>query len=168
MSDEKAKITGGQNLNEEIGGDYEYKVGGETDATDKNAAPNASAHAGIETNDISVKAGVGAEAEAFKLTGKNVEAKVLGVEAGADAEAGLTGVSAEADAKVTMVDAEGAGMGVHLGAGVSTGGSIGLGGISGKFLGTGFSIGKKTSISVFDNEVSIDFGKLGKAFKFWK
>ena len=167
MSNNRARITGGETLNREVGGDYKYAVGGESEATGRNAGPNAAVHAGIQTNDVSVKAGVGAEAEAFKLTGKNVEAKVFGVEAGADAEAGATGVSGEADAKVTMVDAEGAGMGVHLGAGVSTGGSIGVGGVSGKVLGTGFSLGKKTSISVFDNEVSIDFGKLGKALKFW-
>lgn len=162
MSKEKAKIEGGQTLNE-LGGDYKKLGGGETSATDKNVGPNASLHALIQRNDISVNAGIGGDANAFQMTGDVADVKAFGVHAGAEGELGLTGVKAELEAGVTLMDAEakpgGVGIGVKLGLGADTGGSAGLGGVEAKVLGTGFSLGKKTGVSVLGNEFYVDFSK---------
>ncbi|KAL0180635.1 hypothetical protein M9458_023041, partial [Cirrhinus mrigala] len=44
-------------------------------------------------------------------------------------------------------------VGVKVGLGFDTGASIGLGGVEAKVLGTGISIGPKTSVSVLGSEV---------------
>ena len=169
MSNEKSVLSGGQTINEEIGGQWSDVAGGAVTANSSNAAPNARAVARIASNQSAVKAEAGAEANAFEFKDGNqdVSIKAFGVAMGANAEAGAGGIGAGAEAKVRLIEAEGAGFGVRLGVGVSTGAKIGPGGIEAKVAGIGFSIGKKTGISVFDNELSVDFVKLGKALKFW-
>ncbi len=166
MADEGTKTKVGQSLNEELGGKWETRVGGEVTANEKNAAPNASAKAKFSTNSVGAKAEAGAEANAFqfKQEKSGAEIKAFGAEVGANAEAGLGGIGAKINAKLRMVDAQAVGFGVKLGAGVSTGASLGLGGVSIKAAGCGFSIGKKTGISVFDNEFYIDFPKMFSFF----
>ena len=128
------KITGGQTINDEIGGDWERHLGDEFRANSANAAPNLSARATLSTNKFAGKAEIGAEANAFEFKDPNSDAsiKTFGAEIGADAEAGLGGVGVGARAKIRLVDASAAGFGVKLGAGVSTGLTVGPGGVETK------------------------------------
>lgn len=152
-----------QTINKEIGGEWE-KTGVGEKASSQNGAPNASYHAEFASNNVAVRASTGAGANAFEYKDKMTSIKAFGAECGADAEAGLGGIGATVKAKAHLVEAEGAGFGVNLGLGVSTGGQIGPGGVEVKVAGTGISLGKKTGISVFDNEFYIDFGKMADAF----
>ncbi|KAK9966908.1 hypothetical protein ABG768_003990 [Culter alburnus] len=83
-----------------------------------------------------------------------LEAEAKGPNASAGAEASLTGVAAMARAEIASASASAGPVGLKVGLGVDTGASIGLGGVEAKFLGTGFSIGPKTSVSVLGSEVS--------------
>lgn len=164
-------IEGSQTLNEEMGGEWEQKAGIKlnTNSNKEIAAPNASFTAHASTNDIAVKTGVIAEANALEYKGKNgsvdYEFKVLGAKVGAEAEAGTEGVAANAEARLKLFDGGAAGIGIRLGIGASTGGSVGKGGVDVKVLGCGFSIGKTMSIRAFDNELAVDVPKLFNTFK---
>ncbi|KAL1252283.1 hypothetical protein QQF64_020079 [Cirrhinus molitorella] len=82
------------------------------------------------------------------------EAKAKGPNASAGAGASLLGAGAMARAEVASASANAGPVGVKVGLGLDTGASIGLGGVEAKFLGTGITIGPKTSISVLGSEVS--------------
>ncbi|CAM4571855.1 unnamed protein product [Leuciscus chuanchicus] len=102
------------------------------------------------------KAGVFAEAgvgrAAAELSILEVEAK--GPNASAGAEASSAGAGVMARAEVGSVSAKAGPVVAKLGLGVDTGASFGLGGLEAKFLGTGISIGPKTSVSLLGSEVS--------------
>ncbi|KAI7811317.1 uncharacterized protein LOC130553243 [Triplophysa rosa] len=103
--------------------------------------PKAGAHA---------EAGVGRARAEFSV----FEAEAKGPNASAGAEVSVVGVGAMARAEVASACAKAGPVGVKLGLGVDTGASIGLGGVELKFLGTGVSIGPKTSVSLMGSEVS--------------
>ena len=67
---------------------------------------------------------------------------------------------AEANAGVSLIGGSVSAFDFNLGVGVSTGGGIKDDSVQLKLLGAGFKIGRKVGISVFDNEISLDFGKL--------
>ncbi len=71
-----------------------------------------------------------------------------------EAEASVVKVGAMVRAEIASASASAGPLDVKLGLGVDTGGYIGLGGVEAKFLGTGFSIGQKTSISFLGSELS--------------
>lgn len=82
------------------------------------------------------------------------EAEAKGPNAAAGAEASAVEVGAMARAEIASASAKAGPVGVKLGLGVDTGVSIGVNGVEARFLGTGFSIGPKTSVSVLGSEVS--------------
>ena len=49
---------------------------------------------------------------------------------------------------------------VRLGLGINTGAGVKDGSVGAKILGCGLQLGQKTGVSLFDNEVVVDFGKL--------
>jgi hypothetical protein len=151
-----------QTLNEEIGGDWQNMVGGEVKARDSTTGPNAGAVARITKNKIGASAELGAEANAFDFHQPSSGAKIkaFGARVGANAEAGLGGVGASYEARLRLADAEGAGFGVKLGAGISSGVSVGLGGVQAKVAGCGLSVGKKIGVSALDNEFYVDIAKM--------
>lgn len=51
---------------------------------------------------------------------------------------------------------------VKLGLGLNTGAGVKDNSLQAKVLGCGLSLGQKVGISLFDNEISIDFGKIGE------
>ena len=63
------------------------------------------------------------------------------------------------NAKVTLAGGNVSAVNYHVGAGVSTGAGIKDEAVQVKLAGCGFSIGRKVGVSVFDNEVGVDFGK---------
>ncbi|XP_048028875.1 uncharacterized protein LOC125256717 [Megalobrama amblycephala] len=83
------------------------------------------------------------------------EAEAKGPNASAGAEASVIGVGAMARAEIASASAKAGPVGAKLGLGFDTGASVGLGGVEAKFLGTGFSIGPKTGISVLGSEVKV-------------
>ncbi|XP_057188078.1 uncharacterized protein LOC130553235 isoform X2 [Triplophysa rosa] len=98
------------------------------------------------------EAGVGRARAEFSVF--EAEAKGPNASAGAEASVGALGASAMARAEVASVCAKAGPVGVKVGLGVDTGVSVGLGGFEAKFLGFGFTIGPKTSISLLGSEVS--------------
>ncbi|XP_052425440.1 uncharacterized protein LOC127968336 [Carassius gibelio] len=82
------------------------------------------------------------------------EAEAKGPNASAGAEASLGGVGAMARAEIASASAKAGPVGVKVGLGFDTGASIGVDGVEAKFLGTGITIGPKTSISVLGSEAS--------------
>ncbi|KAA0722679.1 hypothetical protein E1301_Tti015496 [Triplophysa tibetana] len=82
------------------------------------------------------------------------EAEAKGPNASIGAEASLAKVGAMGRAEVASASAKAGPVTVKAGLGFDTGASIGLGGVEAKFLGTGFSIGAKTGVSVLGSEVS--------------
>ncbi|XP_026109784.1 uncharacterized protein LOC113082124 [Carassius auratus] len=102
------------------------------------------------------KAGVYAEAGVGQARAEYsvFEAEAKGPNASAGAEASLVGVGAMARAEIASASAKAGPVGVKVGLGVDTGVSFGVGGVEAKFLGTGISIGPKTSVSVLGSEVS--------------
>nr|XP_055039045.1 uncharacterized protein LOC129426640 [Misgurnus anguillicaudatus] len=102
------------------------------------------------------KAGVYAEAGVGRARAQVsvVEAEANGPNASAGAEASVVGVGAMARAEIASASAKAGPVGVKVGLGVDTGASIGLGGVEAKVLGTGISIGPKTSVAVLGSEVS--------------
>ncbi|XP_056619674.1 uncharacterized protein LOC130433905 [Triplophysa dalaica] len=82
------------------------------------------------------------------------EAEAKGPNASIGAEAGLGKVGALARAEVASASAKAGPVTVKAGLGFDTGASVGLDGVEAKFLGTGFSIGPKTGVSVLGSEVS--------------
>lgn len=86
--------------------------------------------------------------------GAHADLNLEGPNASADAEIGVTRVGAMARAEVGSASVQAGPIGVKLGLGVDTGASASADGVEFKFLGTGFTIGKKNSISVLGSEVS--------------
>ncbi|KAK9966907.1 hypothetical protein ABG768_003989 [Culter alburnus] len=107
---------------------------------DKPGIPNAGAHA----------AGVGRARSEYSI----FETETKGPSASAGAEASPVGVGAMARAELYSASAKAGPVGVKVGLGVDTGASVGAGGVEVKFLGTGFSVGEKNSVSVLGSEVS--------------
>ncbi len=105
------------------------------------------------------KAGVYAEAGVGRASAEysvfRVEAKGPNASAGAEATVARLGVGAMAQAEIASASASAGPVDVKLGLGVDTGGYIGLGGVEVKILGSGFSIGRKTSISLLGSELSL-------------
>ena len=159
----KVEVEGGQTLNSELGSEWK----GFTSKVEANSStgPNASAGAEAVVNNIAVKVGAEAKANAFEYKGEGVSIDAFGVHTGVSAEAGATGIGVGGELGISAIEAEAAGLGVKLGVGIDTGAQIGLGGIEAKVLGVGFSVGKKTGISVFGNELYVDFSNMGKFFK---
>ncbi|XP_066578113.1 uncharacterized protein LOC136767931 [Amia ocellicauda] len=83
-----------------------------------------------------------------------LEAEAKGPNASVSAQANVVGAGVLARAEVGSVSANAGPVGVKLGLGIDTGASIGAHGVEAKILGMGVSIGPKTSISVFNSEVS--------------
>ncbi|XP_058844180.1 uncharacterized protein LOC131697658 [Acipenser ruthenus] len=96
------------------------------------------------------EAGVGRAKAEFSM----FEAEAKGPNAAAGAEVSVLGASAIARAELASASASAGPVGVKVGLGFDTGASVGVNGIEVKFLGTGFSIGQKTSVSVLGSEVS--------------
>ncbi len=82
------------------------------------------------------------------------EAEAKGPNASAAAGASTAGVGAIARAEIASASAKAGPLGVKVGLGFDTGASAGLDGVEAKFLGTGFSVVPKTSISVLGSEAS--------------
>ena len=82
----------------------------------------------------------------------------------ASAGASASPLHYEANAKATLVQGEtdDGVVSYHVGAGVSTGAGIKDDSLTAKFEGCGIQVGRKLGVSVFDNEVSVDLGKLVK------
>lgn len=94
-------------------------------------------------------AGVGRAGAEFSV----FEAEAKGPNVSAGAEASVTGVGAMARAELASVSAGAGPVTAKLGLGVDTGVSAGVDGLELKVLGTGMSIGPKTSISLLGSEV---------------
>ncbi|CAM4731386.1 unnamed protein product [Leuciscus chuanchicus] len=104
----------------------------------------------IPKTGVYAKAGygrAGAEYSIFKAVAKGPNASV-------GAEASLVKAGAMARAELGSVSANAGPVRMKLGLGVDTGASVGVNGVEAKFLGTGFSIGPKTSVSVLGSELS--------------
>ncbi len=104
----------------------------------------------IPKTGVYAEAGVGRAHAEYSV----FEAEAKGPNASAGAEASLVGVGAMARAEIASASAKAGPVGVKVGLGFDTGVSAGLGGVEAKVLGTGFSIGKKNSVSVLGNEAS--------------
>jgi hypothetical protein len=169
----------GQVLNEEFGGKFQ-KNEFERSANSNNAAPNASFQAYTAKNDLAVGAGTSAEAHAFeyksgrdKTVSKDdvqVEVKVAGVKAGLEGEIGKAGVSVGVTAEARLVEVKSDLAGGKLALGLSTGGSIGLGGGEVKLAGCGVAVGlNKVGVSLFDTEIYISPANILERLKlkFW-
>jgi len=74
------------------------------------------------------------------------------------ASAGTAGVGYEAEA--TLVSGQASFVDFSLGIGVSSNIGIRDDSLNVEALGLGFTVGKKIGISIFDNEIAIDFGKI--------
>uniref|UniRef100_A0A8C2KLE1 Uncharacterized protein n=1 Tax=Cyprinus carpio TaxID=7962 RepID=A0A8C2KLE1_CYPCA len=96
------------------------------------------------------EAGVGRARAEFSV----FEAEAKGPNASARADANVIGAEAMARAEVASASAQAGPVGVKVGLGVDTGVSVGVDGLEVKFLGTGFSVGPKTSVSLLGSEVS--------------
>ncbi|KAF4107748.1 uncharacterized protein LOC131548939 [Onychostoma macrolepis] len=104
------------------------------------------------------KAGVYAEAGVGRYSAERsvfrVEAKGPNASVAAEATAARLGVGAMAQVEIASASVSAGPVDVKLGLGVDTGGYIGLGGVEAKILGFGFSVGRKTGISLLGSEVS--------------
>ncbi|XP_058648240.1 uncharacterized protein LOC131549785 [Onychostoma macrolepis] len=98
----------------------------------------------------SAAAGVGRARAEYSV----FEAEAKGPNASAGAEASVVGVGAMARAEIASASAKAGPVGVKVGLGFDTGASAGVDGVEVKFLGTGITIGPKTSISVLGSEAS--------------
>uniref|UniRef100_A0A3Q3MXV3 Uncharacterized protein n=1 Tax=Labrus bergylta TaxID=56723 RepID=A0A3Q3MXV3_9LABR len=138
----------------------EFGTGKPTDTTDrpgKASAKNSYAAAVDRTDDGVMYAGAGwgharAEWRIFDAEAKGPNASV-----GAE----LTDESFRAMAKAEVASAS-ASAGITkatLGLSADTGVGIGKSGVEAKFLGTGFSIGRKTGFSLFGSGFELDFSK---------
>lgn len=111
--------------------------------------------------------GVEARAHVFQVADKDNNARFVGTDAGADVGLDLESfvkeghvLGAELKARVTLAECTTGPLNLHVGAGVSTGAKVEGGTLEAKVFGTGFKVGKKLGVSFFDNEFSIDFGRL--------
>lgn len=104
----------------------------------------------IPKTGVYAEAGVGRAHAEYSL----FEAEAKGPNASAGAETSLVGVGAMARAELASASAKAGPIGLKVGLGVDTGASIGVNGVEVKVLGTGISVGQKTSVSVLGSEVS--------------
>uniref|UniRef100_A0A8C1K2D2 Uncharacterized protein n=1 Tax=Cyprinus carpio TaxID=7962 RepID=A0A8C1K2D2_CYPCA len=127
---------------------------GMIDTFDRPADANAENKPGkrIPKAGVYTEAGLGRASAEFSVF--RVEAKGPNASASAEATAARLGAGAMAQAEIGSASASAGPIDVKVGLGVDTGGYIGLGGVEVKFLGTGFSIGRKTSISFLNSELS--------------
>ena len=119
--------------------------------------------------------GVKGSAHAFRVHAGGdmpVNAKLLGVEAGA--EGGWDAVNgflkppehagdclgAKVALKANLANVEAGPVKLNLGVGVSTGAMVKDGTLDASFCGCGAKIGKTVGVKVFDNEFSVNFGKI--------
>ena len=86
---------------------------------------------------------------------KQVEAQFFTASAGAEYSKLYKG----GNAKLTLAGGNVSAVNYHVGAGLSTGAGIKDEAVQVKLAGCGFSVGRKMGVSVFDNEVGVDFGK---------
>ncbi|XP_029473000.1 uncharacterized protein LOC115099469 [Rhinatrema bivittatum] len=99
---------------------------------------------------VYAEAGVGRASAEFSV----FDAEAKGPNARAEAQASLLGVGAMARAEVASASASAGPFKAKLGLGVDTGVSAGVDGLEAKILGTGISIGPKTSVSILGSEAS--------------
>ncbi|KAK2886130.1 hypothetical protein Q8A67_016967 [Cirrhinus molitorella] len=104
----------------------------------------------IHKTGVYAEAGVGRAHAEYSV----FEAEAKGPNASAGAEISGVGAGAMARAEIASASAKAGPVGVKVGLGFDTGLSAGLDGVEAKVLGTGFSVGKKTSVSVLGNEAS--------------
>lgn len=90
---------------------------------------------------------------------RGFDAEANGPNASAGYQVGEEGVRAMAKAEVVSASAAAGPAKVTLGLAADTGVGVGKSGIEAKVLGTGFSIGRKTGISLFGSKFEFDFGK---------
>lgn len=104
-----------------------------------------------------------AKAGAFRITtGPEAEKAIQKVDTqilSASSGASVSNTHAEVNAKATLVGGDVSVFNFNLGVGVSTGGGIKDDSLSVKVAGCGVQVGRKLGISVFGNELAIDFGK---------
>uniref|UniRef100_A0A8C2DFI5 Uncharacterized protein n=1 Tax=Cyprinus carpio TaxID=7962 RepID=A0A8C2DFI5_CYPCA len=100
---------------------------------------------------VSAEAGVGRARAEFSVF--EAEAKGPNASASAEASVAIFGAEAMARAEIGSVSATAGPVDVKLGLGLDTGASIGLNGLEVKFLGTGFSVGPKPSLSFLGSKV---------------
>ncbi|KAJ8389883.1 hypothetical protein AAFF_G00113520 [Aldrovandia affinis] len=84
-----------------------------------------------------------------------VEAKIANAKL--SGEFTLNKVSAMADAELVSVSAKAGPVDAKLGLSAKTGASVGADGVEAKFLGTGFTIGKRMSVSLFGSEIGFSW-----------
>ena len=111
--------------------------------------------------------GSAVQAHLLQVGDEDNNARFLGGDVGANAGLDLESffkeghvLGAEAKARATIAEYTKGPVNLHLGAGVSTGAKVEGGTIEAKLAGCGFKVGKKLGVSFFDNEFSIDFGRL--------
>uniref|UniRef100_A0A8C1K4V8 Uncharacterized protein n=1 Tax=Cyprinus carpio TaxID=7962 RepID=A0A8C1K4V8_CYPCA len=83
-----------------------------------------------------------------------IKAEVKGPSSSSGVKVSAVGVEAMARAEVASASVKAGQVGVKVGLGFDTGACVGEDGVEAKFLGTGFTIGQKTSISVLGSEAS--------------
>ncbi len=105
---------------------------------------------GFPKMEVYAAAGVGKARAEYSV----FEAEAKGPNASAGAEISGVGVGAMARAEIASASAKAGPLGVKVGLGFDTGCICWSGWRGGQFLGTGFSVGKKNSISVLGNEAS--------------
>ncbi len=97
------------------------------------------------------EAGIGRARAEYRV----FEAEAKGPNASAAAGASVVKIGAMARAEIASASAKAGPLAVKVGVGFDTGASIGVDGVEVKFLGTGISLGPKTSISVLGSEASV-------------
>uniref|UniRef100_A0A3Q3NS02 Uncharacterized protein n=1 Tax=Labrus bergylta TaxID=56723 RepID=A0A3Q3NS02_9LABR len=138
----------------------EFGTGKPTNTTDrpgKASAKNSYAAAVDRTDDGVMYAGAGwghARAE-----WRMFDAEAKGPNASVGAEFTDESFKAMAKAEVISVSASAGITKATLGLSADTGVGIGKSGVEAKFLGTGFSIGRKTGFSLFGSGIEFDFSK---------
>ncbi|KAG1926109.1 uncharacterized protein LOC120484904 [Pimephales promelas] len=103
------------------------------------------------------KAGYSAEAGIGKARAEYsiFEAEARGPNAGVKAEVSAVKFGGIARAEIAGASAKAGPVAVKVGLGFDTGASIGLDGVELKFLGTGFTVGPKMSVSALGSEASV-------------
>ncbi|KAJ8391253.1 hypothetical protein AAFF_G00095200 [Aldrovandia affinis] len=116
-------------------------------------------YAGIGTYGTSNGNGFTAEAGLLKAKQSNGNSEIGATLATAKlgSEFSLHKVSAMADVEVISVSAKAGPVDAKLGLGAKTGASIGADGVEVKVLGTGFTFGKRISVSVFGSEIGFSW-----------
>uniref|UniRef100_A0A3B1IWV1 Uncharacterized LOC103047057 n=1 Tax=Astyanax mexicanus TaxID=7994 RepID=A0A3B1IWV1_ASTMX len=116
--------------------------------------PNASA--GAYASVIGVEANAAAVLGQARAQCSILEAEVKGPNVSVGAQAGVEGVGAMARAEFASASASAGIVGVKVGVGFDTGAELNPTGAEVKFLGSGFSLGRKMGISYFGSELSFN------------